>query len=189
MLKRSTSLLCICVRLVQLSNHKPSHDYVIKEVYQTCGIKGLMKGSLSGLIIKRPSSSAAAQFQALTEELRIPKTAWTACFSLFAEEWWMSHVKLEIEKQVKMHSGRRIQVYTNSHLILMYDCLDELKIRRSIKCARFTMVSSEFVTSSSSSANKRISKSILAIIYWSQEKGIYQRRITHSTCPYRSYDR
>jgi len=41
----------------------------------TFGKNGSRKGSLSGLMIKRPSNSAAAQCQALTGEFNIPTMA------------------------------------------------------------------------------------------------------------------
>lgn len=42
----------------------------------------MRKGSLSGLSIMRPSSSAAAQCHPLTADPSIPMMAWTARFSL-----------------------------------------------------------------------------------------------------------
>lgn len=48
----------------------------------TCGAEGRRKGSFSGFIITRPSNSAAAQCQALTEDPNIPMMARTARFSL-----------------------------------------------------------------------------------------------------------
>lgn len=59
-----------------------------------------------------------------------------------------------------------------SHVILMYDGFVELKIRRSNNGAKFTIVSSAFVTSSSSSVRIGKFRGTLALLY--KEKLVVQ---------------
>lgn len=117
----------------------------------TNGEEGRRNGSLSGFIIRRPSSSAAAQCQALTEDPSIPMTAWTARFSL--DRFFGNKLELTswAVKPVQNGKERRNSDEIVSHVILIKDGFDELKIRRSSSGARLTIVSRALVMSSSSS--------------------------------------
>lgn len=114
----------------------------------TCSADGRRNGSLSGFIIRRPSNSAAAQCHALTEDPSIPMMAWTARFSL---DSYSQNQNRWTQQQDIIEKEEGIFEIKLSHVIFIYDCLDELKIRRSSSGAKLTIVSSALVMSSSSS--------------------------------------